>query len=279
MNVLNEQEFISYIQSNYQKIYETEKWTDFNSEMDGFCQNCRRDVYFKIRSKIYHEMYYYNRDNELPSMVTYFIECPKCHRQRFVQLLLIKVCQTFNKEGIIVETVEENDNDDEGFTSKTHYELYELYTLPTKEDSFAIKDIPDKYLILKQSVAEAMFGMTHGKFISSAIMFRRALQIITKDILGAKGKTLYNQLEWLKGNDNLLKIDLTALFHDNSKLIKDVGNQGAHPDDDITLQNFTEEDVNGLHDLFLVIINEIFIKPEKLKAIQAELISNRKLKI
>src|SRR5690606_7553382 len=118
------------------------------------------------------------------------------------------------------------------------------------------------YTTLKQSVSEAMFAMAHGKFISSSIMFRRALQIIAKDILGAKGNTLHKQLEWLTTNENLLKIDLTDLFHDNSKLIKNVGNQGAHPDQDITLQDFSQNDLNNLHDLFLVIINEIFIKPK-----------------
>jgi hypothetical protein len=279
MGLLNEKEFVSYIQTNYPKVYETEKWNDFSSEIDGFCENCRRDVFFKIRSKIYQESYYYHHDNDLPSLVTYFIECPKCSRKRFVQLLLLKVIQTFDKDGKPVEAIDENDDDEDNYSTKTHYELYKLYNLPTQEESFAIKDIPDEYSTLKQTISEAMFTMTHGKFISAAIMFRRGLQIITKDILGAKGRTLHNQLEWLKENKNLLAIDLTELFHDNGKLIKDVGNQGAHPDEDITLHTFSEVDVNSLHDLFLVIINEIFIKPEKLKTIQSELIKNRKLKI
>ncbi len=102
--------------------------------------------------------------------------------------------------------------------------------------------------------------------------------MIAKNVLGAKGKTLFNQLEWLKENANLLNIDLTELFHDNSQLIKDVGNQAAHPDDDITLQEFTKDDVNKLYDLFLIIVNEIFIKPEKIKKIQEELKEKRKLK-
>jgi hypothetical protein len=278
MGLLNEKEFVSYIRSNYQKLYETEKWTDFSNEMDGFCDNCRRDVYFKIHSKIYQENYYYHQNNDPLSLVTYFIECPKCFRKRFVQLLLLGVNQIFDKEGKLVDSIDETASDEDDFTIKIHYELYKLYTLPTQEESFAIKDIPNEFLTLRQSISEAMFTMTHGKFISSAIMFRRALQIIAKDILGAKGKTLHNQLEWLKENKNLLGIDLTELFHDNGKLIKDIGNQGAHPEEDITLHTFSEADVNALHDLFIVIINEIFVKPAKLKAIQTELIKNRKLK-
>lgn len=89
---------------------------------------------------------------------------------------------------------------------------------------------------------------------------------------------MHSQLEWLKENKNLLGIDLTELFHDNGKLIKDIGNQGAHLDEDITLQNFSEIDVNSLHDLFLVIVNEIFIKPKKLKAIQQDLLKTESSK-
>lgn len=118
----------------------------------------------------------------LPSLVTYFIECPKCSRKRFIQLILIEVSQTFDKDGNVLDTVDEDDNDEEDFNIKTHYELYKLYTLPSQEENFATKDIPNEFLTLKQSIGEAMFTMTHGKFISSAIMFRRSLQIIAKDI-------------------------------------------------------------------------------------------------
>jgi len=264
MELLNEEEFNTYIRSNFKKILETDTLTESKSEFDGYCESCNKDVFLKIHSKSYQQSDY-NRGN-LPYFVTYFVECPRCNRRRFIQYVLIVVSEMINDDGV---------NEPE---YKTHYELYNLYSLPTKDESFANKDIPDNYKTLKYSLSEAMFTMTHGKYISSAIMFRRSLQIIAKDILGAQGRTLHSQLEWLRENKNLLGIDLTNLFHENSKLIKDVGNQGAHPDEDVTLHNFTEKDVNALHDLFLVIVNEIFIKPEQLKAIQTDLIKNRKLK-
>lgn len=264
MELFNEQEFNIYIQSNLRKIYEADKMDDFSDGFDGFCENCQRDVFFKIHARNFQHSGYSH--SNLPYFVTYFVECPRCGRKCFKQYVRINVSVAVNKD--------ENDN----LEYKNHYELYYLYSIPTKDDSFASKDIPDNYKTLKESLSEAMFTMTHGKNIASAIMFRRALQIIAKEVLGAKGKTLFNQLEWLKQNKNLLEIDLTSLFHDNSKLIKDVGNQGAHLDEDIELHNFTEADVNALHDLFLVIVNEIFIKPKQLKAIQADLIKNRKLK-
>lgn len=279
MDLLNKDEFNNYIQTNHKKLYQTDKWEDFSQEFDGFCNSCHRDVFLKIRSRSY-QYPDYNRQG-LPNFITYFIECPRCSRKNFMQLVLLEVNVTTDKNGKVVDSIDYDDDnyDEDSYNIKTHYELYQLYSIPTKEESFANRDIPDNYTTLKASVTEAMFTMAHGKFISSAIMFRRAIQIIAKDILGAKGKTLHKQLEWLTENPNLLVVDLTNLFHDNSKLIKDVGNQGAHPDDDLTLHNFTEDDVNNLHDLFLVIVNEIFIKPEKLKAIQADLIKNRKLKV
>ena len=124
---------------------------------------------------------------------------------------------------------------------------------------------------------EATFCLAKGKYISATIMFRRAIQIIAKQILGAEGKTLFKQLEWLKENKNLMGIDLVDVFHDNAKLIKDIGNQGAHPDDDLELHIFSESDANGLYDLFIHLIHEIFVKPVKIKAIQEELKLSRKI--
>jgi len=158
------------------------------------------------------------------------------------------------------------------------YKHFELYRLPDRELKYETSSIPDKYPTIITSVNEALFCMNHSKNVSAAMMFRRALQMIAKDVLGAQGRTLYDQLQWLKGNKNLLNIDLSELFHDNSQLVKDVGNQAAHPDDDITLHDFTKEDVDNLHDLFLIIVNEIFIKPKKIKQIQEELKAKRKLK-
>lgn len=279
MELLNQEEFNSYIQTNHRKLYQTEEFEELSHEFDGFCDSCRRDVFLKILARRYQYQGYDRKG--VPNFITYFIKCPRCNRLSFSQLVVLEVHVTTNKEGKVVESIPIDDDnyDVDDYQTKIHYEIYQLYNIPTREESFANRDIPDKYTTLKESVTEAMFTMAHGKFISSAIMFRRSIQIIAKEILGAKGKTLHKQLEWLTENPNLLAIDLTNLFHDNSKLIKDVGNQGAHPDDDITLHNFTEDDVNNLHDLFLVIVNEIFIKPEKLKAIQADLIKNRKLKV
>jgi hypothetical protein len=199
--------------------------------------------------------------------VTYFLECPGCKRKAFYKTARIGIERTTGEK--------DANGDDE---TRLLIQHYILFILPTREGSYINKDIPSEYVTLKNTVAEANFCLSHSKYLSATILFRRAIQIIAKDILGATGKTLHSQLEWLKNNKNKLDIDLSEVFHDNSKIIKDIGNQGAHPDDDVSLHDFKQEDADGLHDLFLSIIHELFVKPLKMKAMQDELIKNRKLK-
>lgn len=58
-------------------------------------------------------------------------------------------------------------------------------------------------------------------FCASAAMFRRALQIITRDILGAKPSTLDKEIKSLIGVKNNLGITLTNDFSDNGYIIKE----------------------------------------------------------
>jgi hypothetical protein len=263
MELLNLDEFEEYVRSNFDLLYEADT-SELKTEIDSHCDSCQRDVFMKIHSRTYQQAYY--RDSGLPDFVTYFFECPRCKRKAFIKIVRIGIEKPTGKK--------DEFGDDETQFLLQHYRLFRL---PTKEENYVNKEIPAEHTTLKNTVIEANFCLTHSKYLSAAILFRRAIQIIAKDILGATGKTLFLQLEWLKNNKNKLGIDLGEVFHDNSKIIKDIGNQGAHPDDDITLHNFTKEDANGLHDLFISIIHELFVKPIKLKAIQEELKQNRKL--
>lgn len=257
MELLNEEEFVKFIKVNYKCVFKGE--SSYQSEIAAQCDFCKRDAYLKIKVKWHSGGVY--REDYFPDFATLFIQCPSCERKSFLQ-------------AVVLSTLQET----QGGGSKYVYEYYKLYTLPTQEHKYEIKDIPQEHTTLIQTIKEAIFCLDGSQFISAAIMFRRGLQILAKDVLGAIGKDLYYQLEWLKTNSNKLGVSLTNLFHDNSELIRKVGNQGAHPDTDPTLQVFTEEDANGLHDLFLLLINEVFILPTKMKALQDELKTRRKLK-
>lgn len=261
MELINEKEFEEYVKSNYDCIHEDSK-SDVSEELPGTCDYCKRDVFLKVYSKSFDQPYY--QDNGLPRFYNIYFECPSCRKKSFLQTI-----QFVEQTGVT-----------EGNSTRYRYtyRLYKLYRLPVSNENYINKDIPVNYTSLKKTATEANYCLTNSKFIASAILYRRAIQILVKNVLGGKGNTLFKQLEWLKTNENLLKIDLTEIFHDNAKIIKDIGNQGAHPDDDITLHDFEKEDALGLHDLFLSIIHEIFVKPAKMKALQEELKKNRKLK-
>ena len=262
MELYNEEEFQEYIIRNYECVIENQS-AEINIETAGTCEICKRDVFLKVHSRAYN--FAYSRVDGLPRFVTYLIECPHCRRVSFLKTVQFEE----------IDIIKDEDGEDEHVKV---YKSYKLFRLPTIEESFANKDIPEVYTSLKNTISEASFCLSHGRNIASAILFRRGLQILTKDILGATGKTLYLQLEWLKSNKNKLGIDLNETFHVNAKIIKEIGNQGAHPEEDITLQNFTKEDADGLHDLFISIIHETFVKPSKMKMLQDDLKKSRKLK-
>lgn len=261
MELFNEKEFQQYIENNYPLII-TSTESSFNNETPGVCDFCNKDAFLKIHSKEYANSYNYDK---LPRFIVALIECPNCRRKSFIQMV------QFSKR-------KSHKHTNGGVSYSYEYFYYKLYRIPASDEEYINSDIPEKYTSLKKTINEANFCLLKGKYTSSAIMFRRGIQIFAKDILGGKGTTLHKQLEWLKTNENKLKIDLTEVFHDNSKIIKDIGNQGAHPDDDITLHDFTKTDADGLHDLFISIVYEIFTKPKKMKALQEELKANRKLK-
>lgn len=256
MELLNEKEFENYIKENY-KLILTNDSSSLSSEYAGKCDFCQKDAFLKIGSRWHDKIY---RDDNLPSFVTFFIQCPSCKKQSFTH-------------SVVFARLEKNENG-----SSYVYDYYRLFSLPTQDSQFETQDIPDEFQLLKKTVLEAKYTLQNSQFMSATIMFRRALQILVKNILSAKGKTLFNQLEWLKENENALKVNLSEVFHDNSRLIRQVGNQGAHPEEDEQLQEFTEKDANAVHDLFLILINEVFVLPAKIAAMKKELSDRRKLK-
>lgn len=256
MEVQNKDEFEKYIRENY-KLILTNNSSAISEDFAGFCDTCDKDVFLRIGSRW--KTHVFGVDN-YPFFVTFFIQCPKCKKQSFIESVVLAKPTTV------------------GGRTTYDYEHYKLLQLPTQDVTFETQDIPEEYILLKKTVTEAKYNLLNSQYMSAAMMYRRALQILAKQILGAKGRTLFDQLKWLQENENNLKINLTELFHDNSKLIREVGNQSAHPEDDEDLHEFNEADANALHDLFLLLVNDVFVLPEKIKAMKVELANRRKLK-
>lgn len=281
MKNLNTIEFKKYLDLNFEKTYSSLEKFVFPNEIDGYCDNCTKDVFFKVNAKAHSNNSNYWPEISGVDFYTLFVRCPRCHRNSFIQYASLEISSWYdpagNKLPFDYDIDEAEPENEENYQTKINYYLYKLLNLPTQVISYSLEYIPENFQSLIDTTSEALYCMEHNKNISAVILFRRALQIIAKDILGGKGKNLYNQLTWLKENENNLKIDLSEMFHDNSSLIKNIGNQGAHPEADEDLKSFTANNVAQLHDLYLTIVTEIFIKPEKLRKLKEELKTNRKL--
>ena len=104
-----------------------------------------------------------------------------------------------------------------------------------------------------------------------------ALQIITRDILGAKPDSLANEIKSLIGVKNKLGITLINDFSENSYIVKECGNQGAHPDKDPDLLDFAPEDARNLYNIFLEIVSDLFVAPIAAKKAREDLLNKRKI--
>jgi hypothetical protein len=62
--------------------------------------------------------------------------------------------------------------------------------------------------------------MDANAHLAAAAMFRRAVQVITRDILGAKPSTLANELEQVVGK-NHNGVAVTTNFADNGYIVKE----------------------------------------------------------
>jgi Domain of unknown function (DUF4145) len=118
--------------------------------------------------------------------------------------------------------------------------------------------------------------MDANAFIAAAAMFRRALQVITRDILSAKPGNLGNELNDVVGK-SYNGVTITANFASVGYIVKEAGNQGAHPDKDPDLLDFTAEDAEDLQRIFMELVSDLFIAPEATKKAKADFLARRKI--
>ena len=112
--------------------------------------------------------------------------------------------------------------------------------------------------------------------LAAAAMFRRALQVITRDILGAKHGNLGVELNELIGK-TYNGVVITKNFAEVGYIIKEAGNQGAHPDKDPDLLEFTAEDALDLRDIFMELVSDLFVVPAAAAKSKAEFLARRKI--
>jgi hypothetical protein len=118
-----------------------------------------------------------------------------------------------------------------------------------------------------------LFGSVHH--IAAAVMFRRAV-IITRNVLGAKPGSLAKELNEVVGK-SYNGTTVTTNFAKIGYIIKEVGNQGAHADEDPDLLDFTTKDAEDLQEIFMELVSELFIVPAAAKKAKEQFLARRKI--
>jgi Domain of unknown function (DUF4145) len=143
--------------------------------------------------------------------------------------------------------------------------------LKTYEDSFrevhqskVVHQHPLFIGVVHESVPESVAGAANesekclavGAYNACAVMYRRAIQSLCKE-RGAKGRTLNDQLLYLR--DNHL---ITPSIYEWADDLRDIGNQGAHPDDpDPVIADVSEYDAEYGVKFLREIIEYVYIHP------------------
>ena len=206
-----------YIRETYPEV--TDHRID-ERHWDLHCSHCNMTRGFQVIERSEGREYtnyggVYSIDSEAPYSI--YFRCPVC--SGYKQWILYKISSR--------EVIEEV-NPGEEPKKKTVVRYYRVTSLPSEgvED---MEEIPENPPSLRTAYKQAIRAMDANAHIAAAAMFRRALQIITRDILDATPGSLAAELSEVVGKKyNGVKI--TNDFSDIGYILKEAGNQGAHPD-------------------------------------------------
>lgn len=186
---------------------------------------------------------------------TYYFRCP--------------VCAVF-KIWIVFEPQFKHEDD-----GKFHTHYFRVTSLPA-EGIEEIDELPNDPPALRNAYRQAIRAMDANAHLAAAAMFRRAVQVITRDLLGATPGNLANELKQVVGR-SFNGTAVTSNFADVGYVVKEAGNQGAHPDQDPDLLYFTLQDAADLQRIFMELVSELFIIPAAAKKARADFLARRKI--
>ena len=253
-----EENQIEYIKETYPEVTDSRINDD---HWDLHCPNCKTTRGFQVvqraEGRTESDQYgIYSVDMQAPRAI--YFRCP--------------VCKTYKQWIVFKITLIEERADGKRY-NVTRY--YRVASLPSEgiED---VDEIPADPPALRIAYKQAIRAMDANAHIAAAAMFRRALQVITRNILGASPGNLGNELKEVVGK-KFNGVNVTNDFSDVGYIIKEAGNQGAHPDKDPDLLDFTAQDAQDLHKIFMELVTDLFIVPEATKKTRSEFLKRRKI--
>ncbi len=190
-------------------------------------------------------------DQDFDAPVTYLFSCP--------------VCKTF-KQWIVYELPQDTGE------SQRYFRVTSVPSEGLEDIDELAQDPPS----LRTAYRQAIRAMDANAHLAAAAMFRRALQVITRDLLGAKPGNLANELNEVVGK-TYNGVVVTGNFARVGYIVKEAGNQGAHPDQDPDLLQFTSQDAQDLQDIFMELVSELFVVPAAVQKAKDEFLARRKI--
>jgi hypothetical protein len=243
-----------YVSENYPEV------TDHRIDQDHWdllCTKCKITRGFQVTKRLVgaQDTIYSRFDEDLVAPKTYVFRCP--------------VCSAF-KQWIVYEVEIAND------AGKWVKHYYRVTSVPN-EGSEDIAELPKEPPSLRIAYRQAIRAMDANANLAAAAMFRRALQVITRELLGAKPSTLASELSSVVGK-SFNGGTVTSNFAKVGYLVKEAGNQGAHPDNDPDLLDFTAQDAEDLQQIFMELVSELFVIPAAAQKAKADFLARRKIK-
>jgi hypothetical protein len=242
-----------YVVENYPEV--TDARID-EAHWDLECTKCGITRGFQLTRRLHgvDDTSYGHLYQDTSAPYTYIFKCP--------------VCRAFKQW--IVYAIELSGN---GSKKATHY--FRVTSVP-HEGLEDIAELPEDPPSLRVAYKQAIRAMDANAHLAAAAMFRRALQVITRGLLGAKPGNLANELNEVVGK-TFNGATVTHNFADIGYIVKEAGNQGAHPDGDPDLLDFTSQDAEDLQQVFMEMVSELFVVPAAMKKSRADFLARRKI--
>jgi uncharacterized protein DUF4145 len=139
-----------------------------------------------------------------------------------------------------------------------------------------IQELPEDPPALRTAYRQAIRPTDANAHVAAAAMFRPALQVITRNLLGATPGNLANELREVVGK-SFNGATITGNFGHVGYIVKEVGNWGAHPDGAPGLLYFTADDAEDLQRIFMELVSELFIIPAAVQKARSDFLARRKI--
>ena len=238
--------YINYILENYTNV--TPLFIDHH-HVKEYCLLCKATMGFEIDTvPIPTE----KKHLVLKTPQTLLLTCPVCHS--------FKVW--------VVQNIFLRNSNNTGSIQK-----YRIMSIPKEQPE--IPEMPDKPPYLKKLYLEGLKCLEAGCPVAAAVVFKRAIHVLTRELLGATPGTLLSEFRSIINKRNKLGIVLHETFKNNPYLEKEssLSNKDSHMGHDII--SFTDEDAYTLHEIFIELIVMLFVLPNSVNQAREHLLPKK----